>query len=102
MTDSDSPGGVPQGGKGPAQVKSLADVMGVVNKAFPSHGDYVGPPVGQTPASVGRAADLLEVVGGCPKCGAPIYGKRVIDRGVPAAEYPPVKHTCSCHLYQTK
>jgi len=55
----------------------------VENKAFSRDTDYT-------------IGDRLEVVGACPSCGSPIYGRREMGR---RDEYtPPVRHSCSCRL----
>lgn len=59
--------------------KSVLDGIPVDNRAYQPHFPIHQP--------------LLGIVGNCPKCGAPIYGKgTVID------DDPCVKYTCPCRL----
>ena len=67
-------------------VKSITDVVPIVNKAFSKMPDYVGPPLG-------TAGDcLLEVVSQCTHCGAPIYGRKEIN----PSDTPEIKYSCQC------
>ena len=38
-------------------------------------------------------ADWLDIVGHCPKCGAPIYGQKYLPVDAPTT----VKHACQCN-----
>jgi hypothetical protein len=57
--------------------KSILDHVKIANKAFPRDKDYVGE---------------LGVVGSCPKCGSPIYGRKTLL----ATDVPEVKFSCVC------
>ena len=66
------------------QSKSVLDGITVSDKAFP---------LGHHPVSQSvMGTEALEVVGTCPYCGAPIYGKKV----VPSDQNPIVKYSCVC------
>ena len=67
--------------------KSILDGIKVINKAFVLDEDYVPPP---------REEDVLIIVGNCPKCGAPIYGKKEFD--VRAKGDPIHCFTCECRV----
>lgn len=44
------------------------------------------------PGKVESMPFLLEIVGSCPMCGSPVYGKRTLFAG----ETPQVQHSCNC------
>ncbi len=73
---------------GDKKSKSLLDGVEVADNAFPLSENVHRP--GRT------AKDLfpvqLQVVGSCPTCGAPIYGRQYVPLDGPA----PVQHTCDC------
>lgn len=66
---------------------SILDSTNVDDKAFP-----LRPDAAKRPAAVTRP---LEVVGSCPKCGSPVYGRRTVH----AEEVPVVKTTCNCNAH---
>ncbi len=43
-------------------------------------------------AAKGEPAPLLDIVGACPTCSAPVYGQKRIRAG----ETPRVTHSCDC------
>lgn len=67
--------------------KSILDGMKVINKAFALDEDYITPP---------KIEDVLTIVGNCPKCGAPIYGKK--EFAVHAKEDAIHCFTCECRI----
>ena len=71
-----------------SQDKSVLDDVPVQNEAFPLRGNVV--PVGGT---TGLESAPLAIVGSCPYCGAPIYGKKVLPS---ANDVPPVRYSCRC------
>ena len=79
--------------------KSIVDAMGVKNKAFTGHPDYVGPPVSQDCQGEDPGPDL-EVVSHCPSCGGPIYGRKTMRSTDPYA--PDVRYSCSCRENQQR
>lgn len=79
--------------------KSIAEEFGILNKAlFPKDTDYAGPDTAaqQFLAKLREAQDVLEVVGHCPECGSPLYGKKMMRTTDPYA--PGVRRTCSCDV----
>jgi hypothetical protein len=54
----------------------------------------VGFPLGTT--LPGKKPDQLEIVGSCPRCGAPIHGKKKVNAG----EDPLTTFSCDCRDYR--
>ena len=75
-------------GKGEGNVKknrSVLDDVPVEDKAFPLRGK-------REPCDGEAAGPPFEIVGACPRCGCPIYGKKRI-----AANEPLIVHlSCTC------
>ena len=55
--------------------------------------DLKKPPKGGSSTAPPKGKELLFIVGACPKCGAPIYGPKVVQVG---GERPVVQHSCNC------
>ena len=71
-----------------AKAKSLLDDVPVDDKAFPLN-----------KSKLLESYPSLDIVGTCPKCGAPIYGmKRILSN----VEDPSIKYTCECRVAQQK
>ena len=73
-----------------SQNKSVLDDVPVRDEAFPFRGNVV--PVGVTECQ-SEALEPLVIVGSCPYCGAPIYGKKVLPS---VNDVPPMRYSCRC------
>lgn len=65
--------------------KSVLDEVGVDDTCFPLSGPRNILPI--------TGNERIEVVSGCPACGAPIYGPVVLRHGLTS---PYVIYTCEC------
>lgn len=65
--------------------KSVLDGIPVEDKAFPLHKG------GTSAAGCGKDPQLV-IVGHCPQCGGPCYGKMTVF----ANEKPPIVYSCNC------
>lgn len=72
--------------------KSVLDNIEVKDKAFPLEQQRNPPPWKNVPHK-----PLLDIVGTCPRCGAPMYGKKRIIQG----EEPETVYSCTCRTTQS-